>query len=116
MFGNRRFSDRNHPEGVLSSLFDGASNFIGVVDDVSATGVRISNIPAGFNCSSKQCFSLINTLETDYKVVLIPRWTVTTNSGMYKTIGFKIYNPPPGWTQFVRKVTWGIQEQEVKYA
>ena len=97
MFDNRRFADRNNTEGIISSLFDGRSNFIGVVDDVSSSGVRISNIPAKFNCSSKQCFSLINAPETDYKVVLMPRWTEVTNNGMYKTVGFKIHNPPPGW-------------------
>ena len=116
MHENRRFAHRNTTEGVVSSLYDGTANHIGVVEDVSLSGICISNIPASFNCSSNQCFSLINAPLGEYKVVLKPRWAKTTNNGMYKTIGFKIHNPPPGWTQFVRKTSWGSVDRELLYA
>ncbi len=103
MNANRRKGERHPTMALLSNIHDGRDLFLGVVEDISTTGLRVANIPAHFDDSVEQCVTLINGLAGDVKVTLRPCWVRATNRGMYKMIGFKIIDPPPEWTKFVRE-------------
>ena len=98
---NRRIDDRYQAWGLMSNISDGTSAFLGIVEDISPSGVRVSQISANFDDSRQKYASVINGPVDDFRMNLQPRWVHVTNRGMYKMIGFKIRNPPPSWTEFV---------------
>ena len=101
MATNRRIAERHPTIGLISSIWDGRSTCIGVIEDVSSTGIRISQIPNHFADQAAKCFSIVHGLYGDYKVSLHPCWSKNTNRGMYKMIGFRIDNPANSWRDFV---------------
>lgn len=88
----------------MSFVSDGKSSVLGVVEDLSASGIRVAQIPRDFDTTVTVCKAVINSPAGDYTVSLTPRWVQETNRGMYKTIGFEIVDPPPGWTGFVKEL------------
>lgn len=98
---NRRGSKRQSTMGLLSSMWDGESVCIGVVDDVSATGIRVSQIPSKFDKHSQECLTIVHGPLQDFKVMLHPSWRLETKKEMYQLIGFKVVKPAANWKQFV---------------
>ena len=86
--------------GLLSSMWDGKSTCIGIVEDVSDTGIRISQIPSHFNDHS-QCLSIVHGPFQDFKIKLQPCWKSETKKEMYQLIGFQVVNPTAIWEQFI---------------
>ncbi|GBE52146.1 hypothetical protein BMS3Bbin14_00604 [bacterium BMS3Bbin14] len=109
---NRRNSKRHQTMALMSNIYDGRDSFLGVVEDVSTTGLRVAKIPARFDDSKGKCVSLINGLVGDIKITMQPCWVRATNRGMYKMIGFKIPDPPPEWTKFVRETLHTVPPEE----
>lgn len=99
---NRRY-DRHQTLGMVSNLTDGKATVIGVVEDVSPTGLRISQVPASFNDNAPKCFTVVNGPVADFAISLQPKWMKVTNKGMYKMIGFEIKNPPENWKDFIKE-------------
>ncbi len=112
MNANRRKGERHPTMGLMSNIYDGRDRFLGVVEDISATGLRVAKIPAHFDDSAEQCVSLVNGLAGDVKVAMQPCWVRATNRGMYKMVGFKIPDPPPEWTKFVRETVQAVPSEE----
>jgi len=101
---NRRLSNRHNTLGLMSNVFDGRSAVLGVVEDISKTGLRVSNIPSSFEDSVETCYMVVNGPRNDFYLVLHPRWSHSTNRGMYKMMGFQIQNPPGEWEEFLKCV------------
>lgn len=121
MDAKKRSSERHMTMGLMSTVSDGKSAYLGVVEDISTTGVRLSQVPAVFDDTVDQCFTVVKGPGTDLKVLLFPRWARATNRGMYKVIGFQIKEPSESWKKFVENVTTEnglynvlLAEQEVK--
>ncbi len=104
-------SDRKHNRhktlGLMSFISDGKSSVLGIVENLSATGIKIGQIPLDFDESAQKCKAVIHGPTGDFNVFMVPRWSEETNNGMYKTIGFQIVDPPDGWTEFVRELESG---------
>ena len=94
----------------MSFISDGTSSVLGIVEDLSATGLRVGQVPLDFDDTVPQCKAVIHSPTGDFNIDLTPRWTKETNRGMYKTIGFHIVNPPQGWTEFVKELESGTSE------
>ena len=107
---SRRGSARHKTLGLMSFISDGKTSVLGVVEDLSATGVRVAQVPRDFDTTVQRCKAVINSPGGEYTVTLKPRWVQETNRGMYKTIGFQIVDPPPGWTAFVSELASGEGE------
>ena len=112
---DNRQKERHKTLGLMSFLSDGQSSVLGVVEDLSATGLRVSQVPLDFDDAIGECKAVINCPITDYPggdftIVLKPRWTKITNPGMYKPIGFQIVHPPDGWKKFVTELESGTSE------
>jgi len=102
---NKRSSERHMTMGLMSTVSDGKAAYLGVVEDISATGVCVSQVPAVFDDTAEQCFTVLKGPSRDFKVILHPCWARATNRGMYKVIGFRIEEPSESWERFVEKVT-----------
>ena len=102
---NKRSSERHTTMGLMSTVSDGKVAYLGVVEDISPSGVCLSQVPAVFDDTVDQCFTVVKGPSRDLKMVLHPRWAKATNRGMYKVIGFQIKEPSPSWEKFVKKVT-----------
>ncbi|MDO9040803.1 MAG: hypothetical protein Q7U64_00495 [Desulfocapsaceae bacterium] len=89
--------------GLISSMWNGKSACIGVVEDVSATGILISQIPSHFDEHSRQYFTIVHSPFDDFKIMLQARWRSETKKEMYQMIGFKIVNPTLNWKKFLAK-------------
>lgn len=101
MNDERRKSRRYQTPGLKSSISDGSTAFIVMVDDVSKTGVGLSEVPEGFDESVHRCFAVINAPLEDFSLALHPCWVHSTGEGQYKRIGFHIDDPPKEWVAFV---------------
>ena len=102
---NKRSSERHMTMGLMSTVSDGKAAYLGVVEDISATGVCMSQVPAVFDDTVEHCFTVLKGPSSDYKVLLRPCWARATNRGMYKVIGFRIDDPSESWKDFVEKIT-----------
>ena len=102
---NKRFDQRHATLGMMSSVSDGKNAFMGVVEDISATGLRLSQVPSDFDDTVDPCFTVVKVPTRDFKVFLHPCWARSTNRGMYKDIGFLIDDPPISWKSFVEQLT-----------
>lgn len=91
--------------GLMSTVSDGKAAYLGVIEDISTTGVCVSQVPAVFDDTADHCFTVVKGPSQDFKVVLHPCWARATNRGMYKVIGFEIEDPSESWTKFVEKIT-----------
>jgi hypothetical protein len=98
---NSRESVRHETIGLMTNISDGKSTFVGVIEDVSRNGLRVSQVPANFDDTVDRCYSLVHGPHDNFAIALQPRWVRQTNRGMYKMIGFEIEAPPEKWTAFV---------------
>jgi hypothetical protein len=105
-----RLNDRHKTLGLMSFISDGKSSVLGIVEDLSATGLRVGQVPLDFDDTVRQCKAVIHSPNGDFNIVLTPRWMKETNRGMYKTIGFQIVNPPADWTKFVTELESGTSD------
>jgi len=94
----------------MSFISDGKTSVLGIVEDLSATGLRVGQVPLNFDDSVQQCKAVIHSPTGDFNMILTPRWIEETNMGMYKSIGFQIVDPPDGWTEFVTKLESGTSD------
>ena len=101
---NNRNGSRHDVMGLMSNLSDGKMTFVGIVEDISANGIRISQVPANFDDTAELCYSIVNGPWDDFAVALKPKWVKLTNRGMYKMIGFEIDNPSKDWDAFIEGV------------
>ncbi|MDD3813996.1 MAG: hypothetical protein PHZ02_05065, partial [Desulfocapsaceae bacterium] len=74
---------------------------IGVVEDVSITGIRICQIPSHFGEHSQKCFSIMHGPLQDFKLMLKAKWRSETKKEMYQMIGFQVVNPTVKWKKFL---------------
>ena len=102
---NKRFDQRHATLGLMSSVSDGKNAFMGVVEDISETGLRLSQVPSDFDDTVDPCFTVVKGPTRDFKVFLHPCWVRATNRGMYKDIGFQINEPTRSWKSFVQQLT-----------
>ena len=101
---NKRSSERHMTMGLMSTVSDGKAAYLGVIEDISDEGVCLSQVPAVFDDTVEQCFTVLKGPSNDFKVVLRPCWARATNRGMYKVIGFQIEDPSESWKEFVERV------------
>lgn len=104
MKANRRAAERLESVGLMTNIFDGRSAVLGVVEDVSRCGMRVSTVPAGFDESVEICYAVVNTGWQNFHLALQPRWTLTAAGGMFKMIGFQIQHQPAEWKIFVEEM------------
>ncbi len=90
--------------GLMLKISDGATDAIGVVEDISYHGLCVSQVPKQFDEQVDTCFAVVKGPEQDLRVALVTKWAKVTNNGMYKKIGFEIKEPPAGWTKFVNEL------------
>lgn len=102
-----RINARHKTLGLMSFISDGKSSALGIVEDLSAGGLRVAQIPRDFDATVVRCKAVIQSPGGDFSVLVKPCWVKETNRGMYKTIGFQIVDPPVGWTEFVRDLESG---------
>lgn len=101
MTEERRKHMRFEAPGLKANLADGSSAFFVVVDDVSKTGMSVSQVPADFDETVRKCFAAIDASPEDFKLILQPRWVHSSSKGNCKRIGFHIEDPPAAWVDFV---------------
>jgi hypothetical protein len=101
---NQRSSSRHRTFGLMAVVSDGAAKFFGVVEDLSENGLRLTQVPAEFDDSTGACFAVVHSPTGDVNVSLHPCWIRPTNKGMYKTIGFRIHDPPEGWQEMIEEL------------
>jgi len=116
MTSERRKSLRFATPDLKSNISDGKSAFFVVVEDVSKTGVGVSQVPEGFDETVHKCFAVINAPLEDFKLALQPRWVHATGKGKYKRIGFQIDDPPDEWLDFVEEIKDGPREKTERSA
>lgn len=112
MTEERRKNKRFEAPGLKANLADGTSAFFVVVDDVSKTGMSVSQVPADFDETVHKCFAAIDAPLEDFKLMLQPRWVHSSSKGNYKRIGFHIEDPPAAWLEFVEGFKGNAGEEE----
>lgn len=101
---DKRSCERHVTMGLMSTVFDGKDSYIGVIEDISNTGVCLSQVPAVFDDTADHCYTVLKGGGGEFKVMLHPCWARATNRGMYKIIGFAVEDPPQAWRKFVERL------------
>lgn len=100
---NRRKNERHETCGLMSSIWDGKSACIGVIDDVSTTGIKVSQIPSFIDLDSGKFFTIVHGPLTDVKMMLRLKWKKETQKDMYLSAGFQVLKPTYNWKQCINK-------------
>jgi len=100
----KRSCERHMTMGLMSTVSDGKAAYLGVVEDISLSGMCLSQVPSVFDDTAEHCFTVVKGASRDYKIVLRPCWARATNRGMYKVIGFQIEEPSELWRKFVERI------------
>ena len=101
MESNRRTNERHTTCGLISSMWDGKSACIGIVDDVSSTGIKVSNIPTFFDLNSQKYVSIVHGPHDDIIMVLRPSWKKETSKEKYFSAGFHVLKTTSNWKKFI---------------
>ncbi len=105
MEGSQIDCERNHErlqtQGLMALISDGKNTFYSVVEDLSESGMRLSQVPQDLDESASHYSVVIESPAGDVRVSMKPCWLRVSKKGMYKTIGFRVHNPPDGWQNLI---------------
>ena len=65
-----RKHDRHKTLGLMSFISDGKSSVLGIVEDLSATGIKVGQVPLDFDESVQKCKAVIHGPTGDFTHVL----------------------------------------------
>ena len=99
--GGKREDVRHHTSGMMALISDGTKTFYSVVEDISQSGLRLGQVSPELDESAEKYSVVIQSPSGDVKVSMHPCWMRTSKKGMYRTIGFKVQNPPKGWQKLI---------------
>ncbi|MCI5163963.1 MAG: PilZ domain-containing protein [Candidatus Electrothrix sp. AX5] len=91
-------------EGYIADVADGYFVYAGRVEDVSLSGLRLSELPIKFSVEGKR-YTLVVSGGPNfdcYKLKVVPRWR--RKDDIVLVAGFKVVEAPEEWRAFVRKV------------
>lgn len=100
----QRTGDRLKTLALMSMVSDGKSTYMGIVEEISEDGLRLTQVPTDFDDTTGKCTAVVQSPNGDLNISMHPCWVKSTNKGMYKTIGFQIKNPPSGWQEFIKEL------------
>lgn len=98
---SERADARMNTQGLMALISDGKKTFYSVVEDLSERGMRLSQVPQDLDESVSHYSVVIESPAGDVKVSMHPCWLRISKKGMYKTIGFRVHNPPAGWKKLI---------------
>jgi hypothetical protein len=100
LYFKRRHS-RVGVRGFVGDIADG--NFVlgGIVEDVSFSGFKMSNLPDNFSAAHRSYTTVISGNEKHYRCIVIPCWTKKAEGSRFIEVGFKIIQASWEWTEFV---------------
>ena len=92
-----------HMEADVS---DGMMVFDGLVSNVSSDGLMIKKLPKKFDYYTRKCvaivYGIVEGIKQKFRIVIKPMWTAI--KGKYKSIGFKIVQPPINWLLMINSL------------
>lgn len=97
-----RRSKRTNFKGWEGQVAHGSSVFSGDVEDVSVTGFKIVNLPAGFPGDEYSYKAVLSCRGNYFKLLVKPCWCRKESAtDSHCSMGFKILMAPPEWSTFV---------------
>lgn len=100
----KRQQARMNLKGYTAAIADGHLVFSGLVENISLSGLRLSELPQKFNVKAWK-YNLVISGGPDsacYKMTVFPRWR--RKNDFSQEIGFKIAEAHAGWKSFVQKI------------
>jgi len=101
MTHEKRRSERVFVEDLTFEICDGIKCFAGIIMDVSATGMKLSDIPTNFNPKPQDYVVVINHKNKHYKIKVIPVWKKRHARGAAQDIGFNVVAFKSDWIKFL---------------
>jgi hypothetical protein len=96
---------RKHPRMGMSNLSvdvaDGIGIYLGMVSNISRTGLSMTDLPKRFNGSVKKMTIIVSAKGRHFKMNVSPIWY--SDEGSTKSVGVEIFTPSPNWIEFVMK-------------
>lgn len=99
---------------LVGDVADGKNVFQAMVEDFSAGGLRMSDIPNSFRIDRDVYTIVISTGKHHFRLMVKPRWQKQNQFGKNREIGFKIIDAPWRWIQLT-KATKGSDLAEFGY-
>lgn len=97
---NRRYT-RVMLEGFSADLADNNGIHVGVIQDVSATGLKMVGLPPNFSAEKRFYRMVLAGKGRYYKAMVIPCWTRKDAVSDSLDVGFRLVSSPWEWTEFV---------------
>lgn len=95
----RRFR-RTKISGFDCQIADGPSVFKGSIDDLSAQGFSMSNVPEAFCDESKIYRAIFSKGDNYFKITIVARWFKPEIDGPGFQVGYKILDNDWKWVHF----------------
>jgi hypothetical protein len=101
IFGRRtRKFRRARVDGFVCQLAENKSVFKGDVDDLSAQGFNMTQVPELFCDETKIYRAIFSEGDSYYKIIVVPRWSKPSPEGGGFTVGYKILDNDWKWVRF----------------
>ncbi len=101
-YNNKRKHERVELRGLIVDIADGHRVFDGMIEDISAGGFKITQVPSKFDLIPRNYVAVISGYRKNFKVIIQPCWTKKADNEYYMEIGFKIIQPPWAWVEFIQ--------------
>lgn len=85
--------------GFVGDLADGTSIVGGIVEDISAGGFKITNIPKTFTAEKHVYTTIVSGGGRHYKILARPCWRKQSSELSNVEMGFKILDAPWEWLE-----------------
>lgn len=95
----RRFR-RTKISGFDCQIADGTSVFKGAIDDLSAQGFSMRNVPEAFCDESKIYRAIFSKEDSYFKITIVARWYRADSEGAGFQVGYKILDNDWKWVHF----------------
>jgi hypothetical protein len=97
----KRRQSRVDVNSFVGDIADGNFVLKGIVEDVSFSGFKMSNLPRNFSAAHRSYTTVISGNDKHYRCVVIPCWTKKAKNNRTVEVGFKIIQASWEWTEFV---------------
>jgi hypothetical protein len=104
----KRQQSRMKLKGYIADIGDGHFVYGGMVEDVSADGLRLNDLPDKFSLEGRMYSIVISGGPNApcYKLKVAPRWR--KKNGLLVDVGFTIAEASEGWMRFVQNILPGL--------
>ena len=114
------YQKRKHPrfkvDGLSCHIAAGNMIFDGVVEDISAGGFKMANLPKALTVKRHTYQAVLSGNGRHHRLIVIPCWTEKPANSRLTRVGFRIIQASWEWTEHILHTADGLEDPPSHHA